>query len=257
MKLLSLCFAACVAAAFVTPPGAAAADPAPALRGPLVDEAGVVEPEMARAVEALARELQAKTGAEVAALTVRSTAPLTAFDYGMRVLEEWRLGRAGRDDGLLLLVVVDERQVRFFQGYGLEGILPDGRLGAILDQEVLPAFRAGSYGRGIHDGLRAAAAVIAEDAGVVLDGRFTPRPPAPQGIDTATLLLLLFVVIVLLSIVAQTGMSTRRVHGRRRPPVFWDGYRGRRGPGGFGRGGFGGGFGGGGRFGGGGAGRGW
>lgn len=243
-------------------PAAAATTPfvtIPPLTGPVIDTANVVSPAAARAIDALARDLRAKTGAEIAVLTMPSVAPETPFDYGMRVVDAWKLGSAERDEGLLLLVVVDEHSVRFFQGYGLEGILPDGRLGEILDRHVLPAFRGGDYGAGAYGGLSAVAEVIAADHGVQLGSPSAdaPRPvAAPQELDLATLLLLLFVVAVLLAVVSSRPTAYRRRGGL--PPVFRGGFGG-----GFGGGGFGGGFGrggfggGGGGFGGGGAGRSW
>jgi uncharacterized protein len=234
----------------------------PPLSGPVVDTAGVLSPAEERAIVTLVTELERKTTAEIAVLTVGSTAPLDPFDYGLRVAESWKLGKQGRDNGLLLLVAVGDRKVRFFAGYGLEGILPDGKLGAILDDYVTPHFRAGDYGGGIQAGVRAAAQEIADDAGVTLEGEplRAPRTPAPQ-VDLVWLLLFLFLFVLPLVLAS-------RSRGRRRRwffPIFFGGGRfgGGFDGGGFGGGfgdgfgGGGGGFGGGGRFGGGGAGRGW
>lgn len=249
----------------------------PPLAGPVVDTTGTLSPETRRRIEALAVELQQKTGAEMAVLLVRSTQPEDAFSYGMRVVEAWKLGKRARatgpnvgggDNGLLLLVALDDRKMHMLTGYGLEGMLPDGRVGEILDRFVVPAFRAGDVGKGVYQGLRAAAEVIAEEAGVELSGQPLRRArpaPAPT-IDP--MVLLAIAVIVLLAI---GGMVQRAPRGRRRRrygPVFWGGgfggwdggsRGGSLGGGGFGGGGggFGGGFGGGGSFGGGGAGRGW
>jgi uncharacterized protein len=231
----------------------------PALTGRLVDAAAVVRPPERRAIESLSAELERKTGAQIAVLVVDSTAPYDIFDYGMRVAEAWKLGQKGRDNGLLLVVAVNDRKVRFFSGYGLEGVLPDGKLGAILDDEVTPRFRAGDYGGGIYAGVGAAAAAIAADAGVTLDGAPAPRPVRrPQGGEPDLVLMLLYLAFFILPFVLMAMSGRRRGFG----PIFYGG-----GPfgGGFGRGGgFGGGGGGGGGFGGGGggfggggAGRGW
>ena len=256
MRALALCLA------LVAAPALAATSPfvsVPSLGGPVTDNAGVISPPAARAIDTLARDLRAKTGAEIAVLTMKTVKPETAFDFGMRVVDAWKLGSAEKDDGLLLLVVVDDREVRFFQGYGLEGILPDGRLGEILDRNVLPAFRSGDYGAGSYGGLHAVAEIIAADHGVKLGrpSEGAPRPVAPpHEIDLTTLLLLVFVFIVLSAIVSSRPAAYRRRGGL--PPVFRGGFGG-----GFGGGGFGGGFGrggfggGGGGFGGGGAGRSW
>jgi uncharacterized protein len=226
--------------------------PVPELTGRVVDSANVIAAGEANAVENLSRELEQKTGAQIAVLTIPTVKPLEPFDYGMQVVDHWKLGSAEKDDGLLLLVVTEDRRVRFFQGYGLEGILPDGKLGRILDDYVTPLFKQGRIGAGIHAGMRAAADVIAADAGVELTGQpVAPVRTQSRGLTPQQVRFLLLVLIVVLVIGSQGGGGRRRLRGG---PVYWGG-------GGFGGGfggGWGGGFGGGGGgFGGGGAGRGW
>lgn len=242
--------------------------PIPPLTGPVVDQAGVIDGARARAIADLAFELKQKTGAEIGVLTVRTTAPEDVFTYGMRVADAWKLGSAEKDDGLLLVVATGDRKAHFFTGYGLEGILPDGKLGGILDEYVVPGFRQGDYGGGVYAGVHAAAEVIAADQGVTLSGapaqpvrRRARRGPSPFA--------WIWILIVLWLLFGRGGRRRRRgIHVF--PPFFGGGF-GSRGGGDFGGtlgGGFGGGFGGGGGgfggfggggggFGGGGAGRGW
>jgi uncharacterized protein len=250
----------------------------PPLGGPVVDTTGTLSPEVRRRIEALALEVQQKTGAELAVLLVRTTRPEDVFSYGMRVAEAWKLGRrpraggpnvGGGDNGLLFVVALDDRKMHMFTGYGLEGILPDGRVGEILDRFVVPAFREGNVGAGVYRGLRAAAEVIAAEAGVELTGKPLLRAPGPPAIAVHPLVLLGVVVAVLLLTAAAARQAPRGRRRRRYGPVFWGGGfgdwgqrgggfgSGGFGGGGGGGGGFGGGFGGGGSFGGGGAGRGW
>lgn len=219
----------------------------PGRTGPVVDNASVLPASHEAAIASLARELKAKTGAEMAVLTVKSVAPLDEFSYGMQVVEAWKLGQADKDNGLLLLVAIEERRIRFFTGYGLEGILPDGKTGAILDQHVVPHARRGDFGTAVYNGMAAAASVIAADAGVELTGvaPYQARSRRRTGNPFALPYLLFF------------GLPGLFMRGRRRRMMFMPLFFG----GGFGGGGFGGGFGGGGfgmggGFGGGGAGRG-
>jgi uncharacterized protein len=148
--------------------GAFAQAPAelPALTGPVVDRAGLLAPAQRERLDALARELQSKTGAQMAVLTVESTAPEDIFGYGMRVAEAWQLGSREKDDGLLLVVASRDRKLRFFTGYGLEGVLPDGKLGRILDREAIPRLQRGAPGDAILAAMETAAAEIAAEAGV-------------------------------------------------------------------------------------------
>lgn len=227
----------------------------PERAAPVVDLAGVLDDGDERFLTSLALSVRQKTGAEMAVLTVRTTAPLDDFSFGMKVAEKWKLGSADEDNGLLLLVAVDDHHVRFFQGYGLEGILPDGRLGQILDTKLLPAVRAGDLPAGVRAAMTEVARIItAGGAGAATPAERERDRQAP-GIPFLLLIVIFFILMVV------TSASRRSRVRRRYPPVFWGGGFG--GPmgggfgGGFGGGGGGGFGGGGGGFGGGGAGRSW
>ena len=231
----------------------------PAPRGFVTDNANVLGRDTVARIEALATELRAKTGAELAVLTVESTAPLDDFTYAMRVVDTWRPGRKREDTGLLVLLAIKDRKLRVLTGYGLEGILPDGLVGQIQDEEMVPALRAGSIDQAIERGVRAFAARIAADKGVTLTGVPPMRAPAPAPELPGWLaLLILLLILVMIMYAASRASHGQRYYGRRRGG-FYPGWGG----GGFGRGGGfgggGGGFGGfgGGGFGGGGAGRSW
>ena len=222
----------------------------PTPRGFVTDSAGVLSPSVIARLTALATELQAKTGAEIAVLTVDTTAPLDDFSYAMKVVDTWRPGRKRDDTGLLVLLPVKDRKLRVLTGYGLEGILPDGLVGQIEDEEMIPSLHAGRFDDAIERGVRAFASRIAADKGVTLTGVPPPRAREEPPPDWMTLLILL---LVFGAFVYLASRGTRGGRGRRGvflPGGYWGG-------GGFGGGGGGfGGFGGGG-FGGGGAGRSW
>jgi uncharacterized protein len=229
-------------------PGGAADAPLPKPVGLVSDFAGVVEAATEEKITRLLEELRAKTGAEVAVVTVDSTGDEAPFDYAMRLAEAWKPGKPGKDEGVLFLVAVRDHKTQIVTGYGAEGALPDGKVGEILDRWVIPEFRRGELGRGIENGARAIAAVLAEEHGVALSERAPPVPASPSrsrasGGEWIVALLLLAVAALLF------------VQNPLLAIMFLGGHRGRRFGGGFGGGGFGG-FGGGG-FGGGGAGRSW
>ena len=219
---------------------------------------GVLDPATRRDLDALIEELKAKTGAEIAVVVVESTAPLTAFDYAMKIAEAWKPGARGKDNGVVFLVAVKDRDMFILTGYGVEGVLPDGKVGEIRDRLVVPAFRRGDYAGGIRAGTQAIAEIIATGAGVRLEG-VRSRPAArPQPTLLSSLLPLLVIIIFLIlasrfpvgpTMFGGSGMRRRGFGGG-----FGDGFGG-----GFGGGGGGGGFGGfgGGGFGGGGAGGKW
>jgi uncharacterized protein len=233
----------------------------PAPQGFVTDVANVIPPATEARLKGLLEELRAKTGAEIAVLTVPSTKPLDDFTYAMKVADAWRPGRKRDDTGIVFLVAVNDRKLRILTGYGLEGILPDGLVGEIQDEEIVPAFRAGRMDEGIERGVRALAARIAAAHDLTLTGVPPPRPRAARQQNpwlTGLLLVggLVFILFVLYGASHQQPGRFRR--GRRVPPIFFPGpFGGGGGGGGWGGGGGGfDGFGGGG-FGGGGAGRSW
>jgi uncharacterized protein len=229
----------------------------PAPQGFVTDLADVIDAATRGKLTRLLEELQQKTGAEIAVLTVDSTAPLDDFSYAMQVAEAWKPGKKREDSGALVLVAVRDRKIRILVGYGLEGILPDGLVGAIQDREILPEFRAGRMAEGIWRGVAALANRVAVERGVTLTGVPAPRPVrrAPPQVPFWAIVLIFVVLMLIASRVGGRRSGLRR--GRRGGPVIMPGGFGGGGFGGFGGGGGGfGGFGGGG-FGGGGAGRSW
>lgn len=252
---LALAVLALLASLATGRPVARAVEPTiPAAHAYVNDFAGVIDPGTRTHLEALIGDLRAKTGAEIAVVTVPSTEPLTAFDYAMKIAETWKPGAAGKDNGVVFLVAVKDRKLHVLTGYGIEGALPDGRVGDIRDRLITPRFRAGDYAGGIRDGTEALAATIAEEYGVALDVKVRTKGPRSTSLPLGAIVLLLAVMILL----ARTGVW---------PLLFLPGRHGRLDRGGFyggtfgggGFGGTGGGFGGfgGGSFGGGGAGGDW
>ncbi|KAF1701891.1 hypothetical protein CSC70_14140 [Pseudoxanthomonas kalamensis DSM 18571] len=99
---------------------------------------------------------------------VPTTRPDTIEQYAVRVFEQWKLGRKGVDDGVLLLVAKDDRAVRIETGYGLEGAIPDAVANRVIQEYLVPEFREGDFGGGIE----AATAVLVK----VIDGEPLPAP---------------------------------------------------------------------------------
>src|SRR5436189_5270609 len=226
-------------------PALAAEPRIPAPEGFVTDRAGVIPPATRERLTALLEELKQKTGAEIAVVTVPTTAPLDDFTYAMRIADAWKPGRKREDTGIVFLVAVQERKLRVLVGYGLEGILPDGLVGEIEDREVVPAFRAGRVDDGVWQGVAAIASRIAEARGVVLTG--TPRrTPAAVPLPGWLVLLVILVFVALFLYQASTGPA-RLPPGGLSPAGPLGGFSGGFGGGGGGFGGFGGGsFGGGG-----------
>ena len=181
--LLPLFAAACMAAA------ARGDVEIPLLSGRVTDEAGVLSAETAARLTALLRQHEDSTSNQVAVLTIATLEGEPLESYSMRVVDTWKLGRKERDNGVLLLVVRDDRKVRIEVGRGLEGNLPDITCGLIIRNVILPRFREGDYDGGVTAGVEA---ILAS-----LKGSYTPPPEETSG-ETGTKILAggIFVVVV-------------------------------------------------------------
>lgn len=134
------------------------------------DFANIIPEKTRQDLESLCREVEQKTGAEIALVTVETVGDEHPDEYANKLFETWGIGKKGKDNGVLLFNAVKERRLRIEVGYGLEGILPDGIAGDILRDYVVPHYRKYHYGEGLLAGTRAIAGVIAKDAGIEITG---------------------------------------------------------------------------------------
>jgi uncharacterized protein len=126
----------------------------------VTDAASVLSAASKAEAEALIREAERKTTAEIAVATVPSLDGLSVEEYATRLFKEWGVGKKGADNGVLILVAPVERAMRIEVGYGLEPILPDALAGDIIRNEALPAFRNGDYPAGILASVRRVASLV-------------------------------------------------------------------------------------------------
>lgn len=127
--------------------------PVPPLKARVTDQTGTLRPEQRASIERQLAELETRKGAQLAVLIVSTTEPETIEQYARRVLDDWKLGRKGVDDGALLLVAKDDRVVRIETQYGLEGVIPDAVAKRIIDEHIVPRFRQGDFAGGIEAGV--------------------------------------------------------------------------------------------------------
>lgn len=239
--LLQCFFAACATAAPQIPPRPTAA------AGIYVqDYAQVLSAEDKRRLLNIGQELDNKTTAQLAVVTVKTLDGQPIEDYALSILREWGIGSKEKNNGALIVVAVQDRRSRIEVGYGLEGLLSDGLTGRIQDQAMIPYFRKGNYAAGIVNGYAVTASLIAKDAGVQLTSINSEQIAVPAKTTNNTdqeypfwLKLLIGVGIVLLLIIDNLFLG-----GVLTQMLFFMFLRGRGGGGG--RGGFGGGSGGGG-----------
>lgn len=239
--LLQCFFAACATAAPQIPP-----KPTAAAGIYVQDYAQVLSAEDKRRLLSIGQELDDKTTAQLAVVTVKTLDGQPIEDYALAILREWGIGSKEKNNGALIVVAVQDRRSRIEVGYGLEGLLSDGLTGRIQDQAMIPYFRKGNYAAGIVNGYAVTASLIAKDAGVQLTSINSEQIAVPAKTTNNTdqeypfwLKLLIGASIVLLLIIDNLFLG-----GVLTQMLFFMFLRGRGGGGG--RGGFGGGSGGGG-----------
>lgn len=127
--------------------------PVPPLHARVTDLTATLTPDQQQKIERDLAELEARKGAQLAVLLVPSTQPETIEQFARRVLDEWKLGRKGIDDGALLLVAKDDRKLRIETQYGLEGVIPDAIAKRIVVEDIAPHFKQGDYYGGIEAGI--------------------------------------------------------------------------------------------------------
>jgi uncharacterized protein len=112
------------------------------------------------ALEQRLQDVESKTSSEIAVATVKSLDGMSVDEYANRLFKEWGVGQAKTDNGVLILVAPNEREMRIEVGYGLEGVLPDGLAGEIRDAQFLPRFRDNDYAGGITAGVNRIADIV-------------------------------------------------------------------------------------------------
>lgn len=212
----------------------------PQLTQPVNDFAGVVDGESAARMDELIRSLQRASGDVVVVATIDTFKPYGDIrEYAVKMFENngRGIGQKGRDNGLLILVAVEDREVWVEVGYDLEEFITDGYAGETSRKVMVPEFRRGAYGAGLLAGVSRIAGRIADRRNVTLEG----APPLTQtnedevGLGAGGVVFLI-ILLILLNIIGRTRRRRRYWGGSP-----WSGWNSGVGP--FG-GGFGGGFGG-------------
>jgi len=238
-------------------PSSAQALEFPALTGRVVDEANVLDAATRTALTDKLAALEAKTTDQLVVVTLKSLQGTSIEDFGVQLGRHWQIGQKDKNNGVLLIVAPSDRKVRIEVGYGLEGTLTDAISRLIIENAIIPRFRANDFAGGISRGVDDIISVLTGDADE-WKARAAKRPDAAPdwGPVVAWILVIALVLFIFFMIggASSTPQSRRRSRGVSGPWII-PGSSWSSGSGGFSGGGFsGGGFsGGGGSFGGGGA----
>jgi len=162
----------CLASGFVQ-----AEVPVPPLKARVTDLTGTLTAEQQAGIESRLAAFEQKKGSQIALLIVPTTQPEDIAQYSIRVVEQWKLGRKGVDDGVLVLLARNDRTVRIEVGYGLEGALNDATCKRIIEEFIVPKFKQGDFYGGLNAGLDRITGVIEGEA------LPAPAPRTASGID--------------------------------------------------------------------------
>ncbi|NAR62630.1 TPM domain-containing protein [Acinetobacter haemolyticus] len=125
----------------------------PTLNQPVIDQAKILSPAEIQQLDQKILNLYQQGKAQIGVIIVPTTGQEAIFDFALRAGEQWQLGSAKRDNGLLIAIAINDRNIQILTGYGLEGVLPDVVLSRIIRNQITPAFKQGQYAQGISAGL--------------------------------------------------------------------------------------------------------
>src|SRR6201995_5484270 len=173
------------------------------------DFAGVLSPATQAYLNNLCLQLDRQAHAQIAVVTVKNLDGEPIENFATALEDKWKVGKKGTDRGLLLILATDDRKYRIEVGYGLEGILPDGKVGDI-GRAMVPYLRQNDYDGAVTMAVRQIAGVIAADAGVTLNTGLRPAyAPAqqPRPLSLGEVLVLGVILLLVIFFLARVGGS--------------------------------------------------
>lgn len=168
------------------------------LNSPVVDQANILNAQEKQRLEAQLRSIYQQGLAQAAVVIVPTTNGLPIFDYALQIAEKWELGNKDIDDGLLMVVAVNDRDLYILTGYGLEGVLPDAAVNRIIREDITPLFKQNDYGAGILAGVESLKTRLTADPEVLAraDAQAAERS-AQQGSDEMPSPIFLFIMAMI------------------------------------------------------------
>lgn len=152
----------------------------PPLRARVNDTAHLLSSGSVQVIEQALRTLESEESTQIAVLTIPSLQGENLEQYSLKVVETWKIGQKGVDNGALLLIAADDRKIRIETGYGLEGRLTDLVAGRIIREQIVPSFRRGDYDRGVINGVAAMIAAVKGEYTGLGTGETAPAKSRPD-----------------------------------------------------------------------------
>jgi len=191
----------------------------PTLTGRVVDEANILDAAQRAALTQKLADLEAKSTDQVVVVTLKSLQGTSIEDYGYQLGRHWQIGQKDKNNGVLLIVAPNERKVRIEVGYGLEGTLTDLVSNFIIQNSILPRFRANDYPGGITRGVDDIIQVLTGDAEEWKQRAAKQRPD--QMPDWVAIVLIIFVIFIFFMVFSMMVNASRAQPGKRRGGSPW------------------------------------
>ena len=186
----------------------------PALTGRVVDDAGILDANTRATLEKLSADLEAKSSDQLVVVTLKSLQGTAIEDYGYQLGRHWQIGQKGNNNGVLLIVAPNERKVRIEVGYGLEGTMTDLISNFIIQNSILPRFRAGDFPGGITRGAQDISQVLMGDADEYKQRATQANAnAAAQNIDPVEMIIIAFFVFMMITTIWNAIANMRRPGG--------------------------------------------
>ena len=184
--------------------------PVPALSGRVVDQAGILNSAEEGRLTTKLKNLEDNTSIQLVVVTLPSLRGTPIEDWGLTLGRTWGIGQKGKDNGVLLIVAPNDRELRIEVGYGLEGTLPDATANSIIRNVIVPRFKAGDMADGISDGVDAIVAVLSGSG-----EEFTPSRREAVAQVLPRLVPMLFIGFFVLMMIVNFIRQTVRPRGSR------------------------------------------
>ncbi len=168
------------------------------------DFAGVIDPDTERDIQNIAIQLYEKTSAQVVVVTINSLEGQSIEEYAVNLFREWGIGTAEKNNGVLILIAIEDRWSRIEVGYGLEGALTDAETRRIQDNYMIPAFQEGDYSSGIKNGFLATVYKVYDEYGIdveELDEYFVYEAVDSRREDNSTRQIIFLIIVFVFLII--------------------------------------------------------
>lgn len=168
----------------------------------VTDQTGTLSQSEIQSLDSRLEQLEKTKGSQIAVLIVPTTGIEPIEDFSIRVAEEWKLGRKGVDDGILLLIAKNDRKLRIEVGYGLEGAVTDLQSKRIIEEYITPNFKQGDFYGGISEGVEALASLV--------NGEELPEPTGYSDTSSDENLTIWIFLLFILSVIIQ-GLTNKKL----------------------------------------------